>query len=411
MCYIERLVSVACCASALLAGDAAAYVLLEPYEGGVAALRAEMNKPLSQGGMRKTADGRWLIRWTNLIDVPFGNQEHTQALRAAGVLDTDRIVAMIEKAANVWEAECNVKFEYAGQKRFTDLYRYDPAMGYWVQVNDRSGTSDRFDLNVEVYAFPGVDGMGAFTAGGRGVTLNPSVKPVDPDLALTAIHELGHALGLAHSDIEGVMMSGNGAGRGTTAYLGYSPSLGRMHLREDDIAGCRAIYGAPPATARTQADAFLNLAESVLPNLFYFAERSPVYSLGSTSFWFTATPEVDWRAPYTVQYLPPLRFTKTQEADGYHFRVYEAAVQDLGSYDYKWWCGDRAAKQALAVKDGRVYYLSDLRRLEREGMAAIVDVGSAEDFLADGRRNGYASSFRVPVLGGSHFRMNQGCSS
>ncbi len=56
------------------------------------------------------------------------------------------------------------------------------------------------------------------------------------DFFSVALHELGHSLGLGHSDVSGSIMEEGYAGTHRT-------------LHADDIAGIQAIYGVPePAT-------------------------------------------------------------------------------------------------------------------------------------------------------------------
>ena len=47
-----------------------------------------------------------------------------------------------------------------------------------------------------------------------------------------AVHEFGHSLGLAHSDVYGAIM--------WPSYEGYRPNLA---LHEDDIEGIQSLYG------------------------------------------------------------------------------------------------------------------------------------------------------------------------
>jgi hypothetical protein len=66
-------------------------------------------------------------------------------------------------------------------------------------------------------------------------------------LRRVAVHELGHALGLAHSNVEGQVMSGPGGsgnpGVPDTQYVGISD------LQPDDIQGCLCLYGPSAANA------------------------------------------------------------------------------------------------------------------------------------------------------------------
>ena len=57
------------------------------------------------------------------------------------------------------------------------------------------------------------------------------------NLLQTAVHELGHCLGLDHSRVRGSIRF--------PSYGGYQPNL---KLHEDDIRGVQALYGPPADT-------------------------------------------------------------------------------------------------------------------------------------------------------------------
>jgi len=52
------------------------------------------------------------------------------------------------------------------------------------------------------------------------------------NLLQVAVHELGHSLGLGHSDVQTAIMA--------PFYSGYKPNF---RLDRDDIAGIRYLYG------------------------------------------------------------------------------------------------------------------------------------------------------------------------
>lgn len=58
------------------------------------------------------------------------------------------------------------------------------------------------------------------------------LNPTGTNLLQVAIHELGHSLGLSHSDVEASIMA--------PFYSSYNPNI---KLHSDDIAGIRRLYG------------------------------------------------------------------------------------------------------------------------------------------------------------------------
>ena len=79
-------------------------------------------------------------------------------------------------------------------------------------------------------------------------------KSIGNDLLEIAIHELGHSLGLSHSDVEGSIMY--------AYYNGYRPDV---QLHPDDIAGIQYIYGRCE-TVSEQLALMLQLNQSNLSN-------------------------------------------------------------------------------------------------------------------------------------------------
>jgi hypothetical protein len=169
----------------------------------------------------------WLspIRWRyNHSNVP-----------AAFANDVEGTIAQIRSALDNWTQVCGVTYQYEGQTTIApDTRINDPQLG---QQPDYVNVVGWGDLNP----------IGPDTAGIAYVWHDDWTRQLlDTDIVLslhhvqsttelqrTATHEWGHALGLAHSEVPGSLMSG--------PPFGFYNSL--TTLQRDDIRGCRCMYG------------------------------------------------------------------------------------------------------------------------------------------------------------------------
>jgi len=125
---------------------------------------------------------------------------------------------LISSAAAEWSAHCGVRFAYAGATTALPRAVDGVTVIGWNAGQPYSGIT-----------FPQVSGGQIVEAG---IEMNPNITR-DPDFATEVlVHELGHVVGLDHSNLQGAVMSG-------PPYSSYSYAT---HLTDDDVTGCQALY-------------------------------------------------------------------------------------------------------------------------------------------------------------------------
>lgn len=197
-----------------------------------------------------------------------------------GSLDTaygaGTALQLIQNAFDHWSAVANIQFVYVGEDDGTDFSApYAPgqvigdirigafdidgfsgAVGYAPPPNGSTTLEGDilFNLNVAYGVAPGAEGDQYY--------LYPWPSPTAPgthdgwyhnDFEGLFAHELGHALGMAHSDVPSALMCGyvdaNFDG-GQCSYFDQAPYDGLVPINRipdaDDIAGIRYLYGAAP---------------------------------------------------------------------------------------------------------------------------------------------------------------------
>lgn len=142
-------------------------------------------------------------------------------------------VARLQTAMGKWSAACNVTFQYDGTTSSPASLSTGTADGLNVIAwGPLSGNT----TGVTYVTASGPSASGPFTLNEADIVLN---NAFNPNVDVTMLHEVGHMLGLDHSDIQNVVMSGPPL----TTYVALNA------LTADDIAGCRSLYGAPVVTA------------------------------------------------------------------------------------------------------------------------------------------------------------------
>lgn len=197
-------------------------------------------------------------------------------------LSTDAVVETIQRAAARWGAMCNVSFNYQG---LTTRRAY---------MGDDAGQVDHANIiGWDVLAGDLAD-AGAVTA--SWVSQNALL---DADIAFNTVvhtpwnldsvdgvitHELGHAIGVKHSNVTESVMFAN-------PYHDYNYLRA---LRGDDARACAALYGAASQVASERA--------------------------------------FNWAEEAYAQYLSP-RFSRSGTYSGYYYRYYAATNSYVGTKD------------------------------------------------------------------------------
>lgn len=173
--------------------------------------------------------------WTNGV-VRWRYNDSGRNASVVGASTAAEAVATLQAAQAKWTAACNVQFIYEGTTTAVP-----------TPLNMSGGNLD----NISTVGWAVLSGS---TTGVAGISYSGSSQPlpiVEGDIAynnafshnlsVTALHETGHVLGIDHSDVSNVVMSGPPL----TNYVSLNA------LKPDDIAACVALYGGPVATTHT----------------------------------------------------------------------------------------------------------------------------------------------------------------
>lgn len=145
-----------------------------------------------------------------------------------------RMASILRSAAATWSRRCAIQFEYAGvTTQAAGSYDLDNVFG-WASTSAGS------------LALTYVRSENWKKIDDADIVFNPSFVQTESSAYTAAVHEIGHALGLAHSNREGAVMSGPPSSRYT--YRG-EPTL-------DDFEGCQALYNNAYCATAKPADEY-----------------------------------------------------------------------------------------------------------------------------------------------------------
>lgn len=157
---------------------------------------------------------------------------------------SDTVLATVQGTMNQWMGVCGVTFVYDGTTAIPPTAP-DGVMDdrinviAWGSMKAYGGAPHTTGVTLPFYATSS-DGGGILVDADI-VFDNTGEVSTQIILTSTAVHEVGHMLGLDHSDLGGAVMSGPP----DSAYDGLAT------LQTDDIRGCRCLYG--PAAGQNAA--------------------------------------------------------------------------------------------------------------------------------------------------------------
>lgn len=205
-------------------------------------------------------------------------------------LTPDAVLASMKAAAAQWTQMCNIDIKYMG---VTDVapgaVASDPGINVWgfAPVNNNGGG---FALSA---IFP--DGHISDADIILNTNTQQSVSWDVLDVQGLMTHEIGHGIGIGHSDVSESIMYAES----------YHDQFYSQYLRGDDVAACVAKYGE---SVNSKANRVMNWAEKTYPMAF----------LNLTGF----------KPGYTeLQTSPPT----TIKGDGYIYRYYPTSNSYLGA--------------------------------------------------------------------------------
>jgi len=185
-------------------------------------------------------------KWTTGVYQWFFNPANVPAS-----ISQDGVLAAMKTAAARWEQMCNITIQYMGTTAVLGNqnvpYAPDDGVNVWgfqplaASINQFSGWTPVVSSS---------DG----TIRGADIILNSNMPWTLDVVEATMTHEIGHGIGLAHSNVASAIMFANP----------YHDAQYIRTLRGDDAQGCASLYGASPMAMVNRT---MNWAESAYSSL------------------------------------------------------------------------------------------------------------------------------------------------
>ncbi len=195
-------------------------------------------------------------------------------------LSTSTVVAAIQRAADRWSGMCKVTFNYQG------VTSTAPNLDGPASSVDRINVFGWDALQGDNLPYAAVTKNWWISSGyiDADIVMNTTQSWTLPDLEGIMTHEIGHALGLSHSDVSASVMYASP----------YHSASYMATLRGDDASGCEVLYGAA-----TTAD---------------------------------SNRTFNWAEAMYAQYLSPSA-AASGTLEGYYYRYYSGTRSYVGSRD------------------------------------------------------------------------------
>ena len=184
-------------------------------------------------------------------------------------------ISRIQSAMGKWTAVCKITFQYQGET----------TAGFSLQQNPPvfDGTNvigwDPTNIAAPTTGITNIAWDGNNNIIDSEIRLNAAYSATVTGFDATIVHEIGHSIGLAHSDLISQVMSGPPL----TSYTGLSL------LQSDDVAGCVHLYGAaggsgPPADTQAPSVPMGLTATAAGPSEVDLSWNASTDNVGVTSY-------------------------------------------------------------------------------------------------------------------------------